>query len=116
MEENKQVFDVMTLLRDEKLDTKPNFAKFLEAYVRDVRVCVGSKIQFYPTLKYDTRKIFVTFLDGHELVMFVQLDFPTQDKYYLEYNFDTIELKPKERELVEGFFQKLIEFKFVKIM
>lgn len=71
MEENKQVFDVMSLLRDEKLDTKPNFAKFLETYVRDVRMCVGSKIQFYPALKYDTRKIFVTFLDGHELVMFV---------------------------------------------
>ena len=25
-------------------ETQPNFAKFLETYVKDVRVCVGSKI------------------------------------------------------------------------
>ena len=74
---NQTTFDIINLLQHENLETKPNFAKFLETYVKDVRVCVGSKIQFYPTLKYDTRKIFVTFLDGHELVMFVKLDFPT---------------------------------------
>lgn len=74
---NQTTFDIIGLLQRENLETKPNFAKFLETYVKDVRVYVGSKIQFYPTLKYDIRKIFVTFLDGHELVMFVKLDFPT---------------------------------------
>ena len=51
-------------------------AKFLETYVRDIRTCVGGKIHFFPQLKYDTRKIYVTFLDGHELVYYVKVDYP----------------------------------------
>ena len=48
VEERKEVFDVISLLKSQKLDNKPNFAKFLETYVHDVRICVGGKVQFYP--------------------------------------------------------------------
>ena len=41
---NQTTFDIIGLLQHENLETKPNFAKFLETYVKDVRVCVGSKI------------------------------------------------------------------------
>ena len=44
--------------------------------------------------------MFVTFLDGHELIYYHQLNYPTQDRYYLEYNMDVVDLKPKSLELV----------------
>ena len=98
----------MGLLRTENLDTKPNFAKFLENYVHDIRVCVGGKMQFYPTLKYNTRKVFFTFLDGHELIYYVKVDFPNQTRYYLEYKMNDVEMKPRDYELVQRFFELLI--------
>ena len=63
VQENKVVFDVIALLKSNNMDTKPNFAKFLETYVRDIRMCIGGKVQFFPSLKYEARKVFVTFLD-----------------------------------------------------
>lgn len=94
------VFDVIALLKSNNMDTKPNFAKFLETYVRDIRMCIGGKVQFFPSLKYEARKVFVTFLDGHELIYYIEVDYPTQPRYYMEYNMEEIELKPKALELV----------------
>ena len=113
VQENQEVFDVLALLRSENLDTKPNFAKFLEKYVHDIRTCVGGKMQFYPTLKYNTRKVFVTFLDGHELIYYHKVDFPNQTRYYLEWKMEDVEMKPRDYELVQRFFELLIQFKFV---
>ena len=48
VQEQKEVYDVIALLKSQPLDTKPNVARFLETYVRDVRVCVAGKIQFFP--------------------------------------------------------------------
>ena len=59
--------------------------------------------------------MFVTFLDGHELVYFHKVDYPNQPRYYLEYNVDDVELKPKGVELVQTFFDALIKFNFVRL-
>jgi hypothetical protein len=113
--ENQQVFDVISLIRNENLDTKPNFAKFLETYVHDIRLGISGKIQFFPCLKYNANRVFVSFLDGHELIYYLKVDYPNQRRYYMEYNIDEVELKPKEMELVKEFFDNLIKFKFIHL-
>ena len=59
--------------------------------------------------------MFVTFLDGHELVYFYKVDYPNQPRYYLEWQMEDVELKPKQLELVKQFFDTLIKFNFVHL-
>ena len=66
-------------------------------------------------MKYEGRKIFVTFLDGHELIYYHKVDYPQQPKYYYMYKMEDIELKPRQLELVQGFFDNLVKFNFVRL-
>lgn len=109
-----QKFDIIELLENEQLDTKPNFAKFLDSYVERISVVVNhGKIQFYPTTECSFPKIFVLFLDKHEL-MYSKDVLPGKQHYFLYDDQDEIELDQKQIQLVEIFFQRLFEFKFIK--
>lgn len=110
----KQKFDIIKLLKNEQLDTKPNFAKFLDSYVERITVVVNhGKIQFYPTIECSFPKIFVLFLDKHEL-MYSQYVLAGKQHYCLYDDDNEIELDQKQIQLVEVFFQRLFEFKFIK--
>lgn len=109
-------YDLLYLLKTEQLDTKPNVAKFLNAYVSDIHVAISNcKVQYYPTFKFTISKIFVRFLDGHELIYFVKNTLPESQQYFMYFNLDEHELKPKEVELVKKFFEQIIAFKFVEV-
>lgn len=111
-EQQQITFDIITLLKTEQLDTKPNFAKFLKQYVKDIRCFNSQKIQFYPIYSYELSKVFVKFLDGHELIYNMHT-LPEQPKYYLMHNVDDEELKSKDIQYVEQFFNYMFQFKFV---
>lgn len=109
----KTCFDIISLLKTQQLDTKPNMAKFLDQYVEYIRGLVSnSKIVFYPTLQYSITKIFVKFLDGHEL-LYTKNVLPGSPKYYMYDGLKEVQLKEKELELIEVFFKYLLEFRFV---
>lgn len=111
VEEEQQKFDVIELLRVERQDSKPNLGKFLSEYVKEIRGCNGGKISFYPTFHYDISKVFVRFLDGHELI-YCKIGIKGPE-YYLYDGCTELELKAKEVELVKQFFDYLEQFKFI---
>ena len=113
VQSEQKKFDVIELLKTEHLDTKPNFAKFLDTYVERIAAVVSNgKMQFYPTVQYSLPKIFVRFLDKHEFIYMAEV-LPDKPHYYMYDDLEEIPLKPKELELVEKFFNYLIQFKFV---
>lgn len=113
LEEDKVKYNVISLLKTEQLDTKPNMAKFLKQYVQMIRCCNNGKIQFYPAFGYDLSKVFIKFLDGHELVYDMLTDGKFTSKYYYYDDLDEVRLNDKDIIYVEQFFQQLIKFKFV---
>ena len=109
----KTCFDIISLLKTQQLDTKPNMAKFLDQYVEYIRGLVSnSKIVFYPTSQYEITKAFVKFLDSHEL-LYTKNVLSGSPNYYLYDGLTEVQLKEKELELIEMFFKYLLEFKFV---
>lgn len=98
------------------METKPNMGKFLEQYVNTIRIFNSNKIKVYPAFEYEISKVFVKFLDGHELIMDCHANkcpgFETQE-FFMYYNCDEVEINKKEIQLIGQFFQKLFEFKFV---
>ena len=109
----KTCFDIISLLKTHQLDTKPNMAKFLDQYVEYIRGLVSnSKIVFYPTFQYEITKVFVKFLDSHEL-LYTKNVLSGSPNYYLYDGLTEVQLKEKELELIEMFFKYLLEFKFV---
>lgn len=109
----KTCFDIISLLKTQQLDTKPNMAKFLDQYVEYIRGLVSnSKIVFYPTFQYEITKVFVKFLDSHEL-LYTKNVLSGSPNYYLYDGLTEVQLKEKELELIEMFFKYLLEFKFV---
>ena len=109
----KTCFDIISLLKTQQLDTKPNMAKFLDQYVEYIRGLVSnSKIVFYPTFQYEITKVFVKFLDSHEL-LYTKYVLSGSPNYYLYDGLTEVQLKEKELELIEMFFKYLLEFKFV---
>lgn len=111
--EEQVKFDILKLLEEEQLDTKPNMAKFLKDHVEMIRCLCKSKLQFYPTFKYELSKVFVKFLDGHELIYDMLTDGKFTPKFYFCYNFDEIELKDSDIPIIEQFFRYLMAFKFI---
>ena len=109
LEENPKL-DIIFLLKNELMDTKPNMAKFLKTYVKLIRVFTGNKIEMYPQYHYDISKIFVTFNDNDQLIR-ERLD--KEYDYYMYDGIDEIPLKEKEKESVSQFFDFLLQFKFV---
>ena len=113
VQSEQKKFDVIELLKTEHLDTKPNFAKFLDQYVERIAAVVKyGKIQFYPTEEYSLPKILVKFLDKHELI-YDENVLPNCSHYHMYDDLDEISLKPNEIKLVENFFNLLFQFKFV---
>ena len=109
----KTCFNIISLLKTQQLDTKPNMAKFLDQYVEYIRGLVSnSKIVFYPTFQYEITKVFVKFLDSHEL-LYTKNVLSGSPNYYLYDGLTEVQLKEKELELIEMFFKYLLEFKFV---
>ena len=111
--EEKVKFDVLKLLKEQQLDTKPNMAKFLKEHVEMIRGLCQNKIKFYPTFKYELSKVFVKFLDGHELIYDMLTDGKFTPKFYFCYKLDEIALKDNDIQLIDNFFQMLLKFKFV---
>ena len=111
--EEKVKFDVLKLLKEQQLDTKPNMAKFLKEHVEMIRGLCQNKIKFYPNFKYELSKVFVKFLDGHELIYDMLTDGKFTPKFYFCYNFDEIELKDSDIPIIEQFFRYLMAFKFI---
>lgn len=112
VEQQQIEFDIIMLLKTELLDTKPNFAKFLKEYVKDIRCYNSQKIQFYPIYKYELSKVFVKFLDGHELIYDIHA-LTDQSKYCMLKNIDEEQIKEKDILVVKKFFDLLFQFKFV---
>lgn len=111
--EEQVKFDILKLLEEEQLNTKPNMAKFFKDYVEMIRGFNNGKILFYPNFKYELTKIIVKFLDGHELIYDMMTDGKFTPKYCLCYYFDVEELKDKDVQLIEEFFKNILNFKFV---
>lgn len=113
LKENQVKFDIITLLMNEQIDTKPNLGKFLKQYVKMIR-CLNqnSKICFYPNFSYEMSKVFVKFLDGHELIFDMKSQVP-ENTYFLYFETDEIEMSKKDKEYVKRFFDFLFQFKFV---
>lgn len=116
VQSNETKFDIIKLLKEEQLDTKPNVAKFLQSHVKNIKAVISNgKVQFWPSAKYQVSKVFVTFLDGHELIFYATQVIPTLPRYYLYDGVDEIELKQCNVPFVEAFFDALTKFKFVRL-
>ena len=110
---DQQKFDIISLLSSEQLDTKPNFAKFLDNYVEIISVVVSNgKIHFYPTTKYSFSKVLVRFLDKHELI-YEKNVLPGHPHYYMYDDLIEIPLKQTDIQLIEMFFSFLQQFGFI---
>jgi hypothetical protein len=59
--------------------------------------------------------VFVTFLDGHELIYYVTQVIPSLPRYYLYDGVDELELKQCNVPFVEAFFDALTKFKFISM-
>ena len=106
-------FNIVQLLKTERQDSKPNLGKFLKGYVKEIRCSNSGKISFYPSFKYDLSKIFVRFLDGHELIYDMKSDGKFTPIYYMYDGTDEEELSTKDIELIKDFFDFLLQFRFV---
>lgn len=110
LQEQQKYVDIINILKTELYDTKPNMAKLLDLYVKSIRLYIGSNIDIYPEFKYEISKIFIRFKDDSELIRI------KQDKnfvYIIERDFKEIDIKEKEKELIEQFFSLLFYFQFI---
>lgn len=114
IKEDNVKFDVIQLLKTNQLDTKPNMGKFLKQYVKLIRgLNSNSKISFYPSYEFSISKVFVKFLDGHELIYDMNAVDGKQDKFFLCFEIEELQLKKKDIDEIEKFFNFLLQFKFV---
>lgn len=103
VQQSNEKFDILHLLEIEKLDSKPNMAKFLNDYVARIEVSnMNGKIKMYPTYVYDIWKVYVYFLDDHSLIC--NLHGLKGKEYLLCDGLDEVEVKPKQMQLIEQFF------------
>lgn len=108
-------FDIINLLKTSLLDTKPNVAKFLDTYVKDIRVSIDNgKIQFYPTLSYTITRVFVKFLDGHELIAYPKVESNLVPQYVMYNSLDEVELTIRQIEYVQKLFDAITNFGFIR--
>ena len=103
-------FNIVQLLKTKRQDSKPNLGKFLKDYVKEIHSSDSGKITFYHNFKYDSSRIFVRFLDGHELIYDMKSDGKFAAIYYMYDGTDEEELSTKD---IEAFFDFLLQFSFV---
>lgn len=113
LQEEQVKFNIVQLLKTERLDSKPNLGKFLKDYVKEIRCSDSGKITFYPNFKYDLSRVFVKFLDGHELIYYMKSDGKFAPIYYMYDGADEKELSAKDIEPIKAFFSYLLQFRFV---
>lgn len=112
VQQSNEKFDILWLLEHEKLDSKPNMAKFLNDYVARIEASnMIGKIKMYPTYGYEIFKIYVYFFDDHSLIC--NLHGLKGKEYFLCDGLEEVEVKPKQLPFIEQFFTWLEEFKFV---
>ena len=103
--EDKIEFDILDILRNSSLETKPEVGEFLKKYIKTIRILVEhQKITIYPVTQYSISKVFVDFLDGHQIISVFSAS-PRQ--YYLYKGLEEIELNEKEMKYVIAFIEKL---------
>lgn len=113
IKEVQKKFDILELLKTENIDTKPNFAKFLDQYVERIAAVVkNGKIQFYPVEECSLIKVLVMFLDKHELI-YDENVLQGHSHYYMYDDLVEIPLTQNDISLIENFFNLLFQFKFV---
>lgn len=103
--------DILNILKTESYDTKPKMAKFLEQYVKYIRIYNANNIEVYPSFKYTIHRVFITFLNNDDITMIKR---EKMDEIFLTHDFKDIILKPKEKELISQFLQFLFDFKFIQ--
>jgi len=91
-------------LRTEQLDTKPNFAKFLKTYVKEIRGLMPNKVSYYPFFHFELSKVFVKFLDEHELIFDLKTDGKFTPIFFYCYKLDEMPLKKADEDVIEMFF------------
>ena len=105
-------YDVLGLLTDSPLGTKPEVGEFLKRYVKSIRVLVEhSKVTTYPAFGYGSSKVFVDFLDGHQAIADYGQRSP---RFWLWKGLDEIPLTQDREARVGRFFGRLREFGFFR--
>ena len=68
-ENEKNELDIPFLLESELYDTKPNMAKFLEKYVKSIRILFSQgKAEVYPKYEYQIAKVIIQFNDNSFII------------------------------------------------
>ena len=110
-DENNQILDIPYLLSSELYDTKPNMAKFLEKYVKSIRILFSQgKAEVYPKYEYEISKVIIQFNDNSFIL---SIESQGDRKVIYERDLEEIPLKEKHEELINSFVQFLFQFKFV---
>ena len=115
LESQKVKFKIIQLLSESNFDSKPNTVKFLQQYVQAIRCLSDRNFQFYPSFQYHLSKVFIIFIDGHELIYNMQTDGKLIQKYILTYNFDDVNLKVSDENIIDVFISSLFQFKIIKL-
>lgn len=115
LESQKVKFKIIQLLSESNFDSKPNTVKFLQQYVQAIRCLSDRNFQFYPSFQYHITKVFVVFIDGHELIYDMKTDGKLTQKYILTYNFDDVNLKNSDESIIDCFIRSLFQFKIIKL-
>ena len=109
--EDNQNLDIPYLLSSELYDTKPNMAKFLEKYVKSIRILFSQgKAEVYPKYEYQISKVIIQFNDNSFIL---SIESQGDRKVIYERDLEEIPLKEKHEELINSFVQFLFQFKFV---
>ena len=110
-DENNQILDIPYLLSSELYDTKPNMAKFLEKYVKSIRILFSQgRAEVYPKYEYQISKVIIQFNDNSFIL---SIESQGERKVIYERDIEEIPLKEKHEELINSFVQFLFQFKFV---
>lgn len=93
-------------MKDENTGTKPNMAKFLKQYVRSVRALASGALGFYPRFEYKVQRVFVQFVDGHELIFYPGRPKP-ENRYVCTYRYEDVALGQADLQALDKFFGRL---------
>ena len=112
--ESNAKLDVLKLVAEEKLETKPDVAQFLKSYVLRVKAFVKDGFeQCWPVQRRVVSKAFVKFLDGHELIWNIMSDGKIVPRVILCDGYDVETLSKYDVEMLELFLKKMQDFGFI---
>lgn len=114
LEEEKVKFKIFQILKETDFNSKPNLMKFLQTYVQSIRCLSDRNFQFYPSFTYHITRVFIVFADGHELVFHMLSDDKITQRFELIYNYESINICPGNKQILNEFIESLFKFKIVK--